>query len=60
MLTETVFGLTGIGRTLYDGITARDYNVVQSVTLVAAVSFVVINLLVDMLYGLLDPRIRLN
>ena len=60
VLTETVFGLTGIGRTLYDGITARDYNVVQSVTLVAAISFVVINLLVDMLYGLLDPRIRLN
>jgi peptide/nickel transport system permease protein len=60
VLTETVFGLTGIGRTLYEGITARDYNVVQSVTLVAAVAFVVINLLVDMLYGILDPRIRLN
>lgn len=60
VLTETVFGLTGIGRTLYEGITARDYNVVQSVTLVAAVAFVVINLLVDMLYSMLDPRIRLN
>lgn len=60
VLTETVFGLTGIGRTLYEGITGRDYNVVQSVTLVAAVAFVVINLLVDMAYGFLDPRIRLN
>jgi peptide/nickel transport system permease protein len=60
VLTETVFGLTGIGRTLYEGITARDYNVVQSVTLVAAFAFVIINLLVDMLYGILDPRIRLN
>ena len=57
---EMFFRLTGIGRTLYEGITARDYNVVQSVTLVAAVAFVVINLLVDMLYGILDPRIRLN
>lgn len=60
VLTETVFGLTGIGRTLYEGITARDYNVVQSVTLVAAIAFVGINLLVDLVYGLLDPRIRLN
>ena len=60
VLTETIFGFTGIGKTLYDGITARDYTLVQGVTLVTAVAFVIINLLVDILYGYLDPRIRLS
>ncbi len=60
VLTETIFGFSGIGRTLVDGITARDYTLVQGVTLVTAVTFVVINLIVDILYGYLDPRIRLS
>lgn len=60
VLTETVFGLTGIGRTLFEAITSRDYAVVQGVTLVTAVAFVFINLLVDLFYGVLDPRIRLS
>jgi peptide/nickel transport system permease protein len=60
VLTETVFGLSGIGRTLFEGITARDYSIVQGVTLVTAIGFVVINLLVDVVYGYLDPRIRLS
>lgn len=60
VLTETIFGFTGIGRTLFDGITARDYTLVQGVTLVTAVAFVAINLVVDILYGYLDPRIRLS
>ncbi len=60
VLTETIFGFTGIGRTLFDGITARDYTLVQGVTLVTAVAFVIINLVVDILYGYLDPRIRLS
>jgi peptide/nickel transport system permease protein len=60
VLTETVFGLTGIGKTLFDGITARDYTLVQGVTLVTAVAFVFINLFVDILYSYLDPRIRLS
>jgi ABC-type dipeptide/oligopeptide/nickel transport system permease component len=60
VLTETIFGLSGIGRMLFDGITARDYSLVQGVTLVTAVAFVVINLIVDILYGYLDPRIRLS
>jgi peptide/nickel transport system permease protein len=60
VLTETIFGFSGIGRTLFDGITARDYSLVQGVTLVTAVAFVVINLIVDILYGYLDPRIRLS
>jgi peptide/nickel transport system permease protein len=60
VLTETIFGFTGIGRTLFEGITARDYSLVQGVTVITAVAFVVINLTVDILYGYLDPRIRLS
>jgi peptide/nickel transport system permease protein len=60
VLTETIFGFAGIGKTLYDGITSRDYAIVQGVTLVTAIAFVVINLVVDVLYGYLDPRIRLT
>jgi len=60
VLTETIFSLTGIGRTLNDAITARDYSVIQGVTLVTSVAFVFINLAVDVLYGFLDPRIRLS
>lgn len=60
VLTETIFGLTGVGRTLLDGITARDYTLVQGFTIVIAISFVLINLTVDILYGYLDPRIRLS
>ncbi len=60
VLTETIFGFSGVGRALYDGITARDYAVIQGFTLVTAVLFLVINLIVDILYGFLDPRIRLT
>jgi peptide/nickel transport system permease protein len=60
VLTETVFGLSGIGRILFDGITARDYSLVQGITIVTAFAFVIINLVVDILYGYLDPRIRLD
>ena len=60
VLTETIFGLAGVGRTLYDGITARDYQLVQGFTVVIAAAFVLINLGVDILYGYLDPRIRLS
>lgn len=60
VLTETIFGFAGIGKTLFEGITARDYALVQGVTLVTAVAFLVINLFVDLLYGFLDPRIRLS
>lgn len=60
VLTETIFGYAGIGKTLFEGITARDYSLVQGVTLVTAIAFVVINLLVDILYGYLDPRIRIS
>jgi peptide/nickel transport system permease protein len=60
VLTETIFGLSGVGRTLYEAITARDYGIVQVFTLVIAFVFVVINLIVDVSYAYLDPRVRLN
>lgn len=60
VLTETIFGLSGVGRILYDSITARDYGVVQSFTVVIAVFFVILNLLVDISYTYLDPRVRLD
>jgi peptide/nickel transport system permease protein len=60
VLTETVFGLSGVGRALYDAITARDYGIVQAFTVVIAVFFVLLNLLVDISYAYLDPRIRLE
>jgi peptide/nickel transport system permease protein len=60
VLTETIFGLSGVGRTLYEAITARDYGIVQAFTVVIAIFFVVLNLIVDLSYAYLDPRIRLN
>ena len=60
VLTETIFGLTGVGRTLFDAITSRDYIVIQGFTLVIAFIYVFVNLLVDLSYAVLDPRIRLS
>lgn len=60
VLTETIFGLTGVGRTIFDAITSRDYAVIQGFTLVIAFTYVFINLLVDLSYAILDPRIRLS
>ena len=58
ILTETIFSLPGIGSMLYFSISRRDYPVVQGVTLFMALVFVIINLLVDISYAVLDPRIR--
>ena len=58
ILTETIFSWPGIGRWVYESIQLRDYPVVQSMTLVIAVIFVVTNLLVDLSYAWLDPRVR--
>ena len=60
VLTETIFSLSGVGRTLVDSITSRDYTLVQGFTVVIAAGFVLINMVVDMLYGYIDPRIRFN
>ncbi len=58
VLTETIFSWPGIGRWIFDAIQTRDYPVVQSMTLVIGVVFVLSNLVVDLTYGWLDPRIR--
>lgn len=58
VLTETIFGWPGIGRYIYDAISFRDYPVVQSGILVVSTIFVLINLIVDLLYAWLDPRIQ--
>lgn len=57
VLTETVFSWPGIGRLMVDSILARDYPVVQGAVLLLAVTFVLINLVVDVIYAFLDPRI---
>ena len=60
VLTETVFSLSGLGRALFDAITGRDYAIVQGFTVVVAAGYVLVNLLVDLSYAYLDPRIRLE
>ncbi len=58
VLTETIFAWPGIGKWVYDSILARDYPIVQGATLLIAIVFVVANLLVDLSYATLDPRIH--
>jgi peptide/nickel transport system permease protein len=58
VITEYVFALPGVGRLVVDAVFARDYPLVQGVILLIAVGFILSNLLVDLLYGFLDPRIR--
>jgi peptide/nickel transport system permease protein len=60
VIIEQVFALPGLGRLLLNGILQQDYAVVQSTVLVVAVAFVLVNLLVDLAYRLLDPRTRLR
>ncbi|HEX8949844.1 MAG TPA: ABC transporter permease [Dissulfurispiraceae bacterium] len=59
VLTETIFGWDGIGRYAMEGITKRDYPVIMGCIIVGTTVYVVINLLVDVLYHYLDPRVRL-
>lgn len=60
VLTETVFGLAGVGRAMFEAITARDFPVIQGFVVVISIGFVALNLLVDLSYGFLDPRIRID
>lgn len=60
VLTETIFGLAGVGRALFEAITSRDYPIIQAFTLVVAFGYVIVNLIVDLSYTLLDPRVRLQ
>jgi ABC-type dipeptide/oligopeptide/nickel transport system permease component len=58
VVTETVFAWPGVGLIVVDAINARDYPVVQAAVLVTAMLILLLNLLVDLLYSWLDPRIR--
>lgn len=58
VLTETVFSWPGVGRLMVVAVFARDYPTIRGIVLVVAVTFILVNLLVDILYGVLDPRIR--
>ena len=60
VVVEKVFALPGVGALLYDGISQRDFSVVQGVTLVLAALVVLVNVAVDITYSLLDPRVRFD
>jgi peptide/nickel transport system permease protein len=57
-VTESVFNIPGIGRLTVDAVLARDYPVIQAMILLTSLLYVTINLLIDVAYTLLDPRIR--
>jgi ABC-type dipeptide/oligopeptide/nickel transport system permease component len=56
-IVEVIFGLPGVGNILLTAVSNRDYPVIQATTLVIAAVFIFFNLVVDVLYGILDPRI---
>ncbi|MGY4719880.1 ABC transporter permease [Naumannella cuiyingiana] len=60
MVVEVVFAWPGLGRLVYDAVASRDYPVIQGAVLLVAAMFLLINLLVDVLYAVADPRIRLS
>lgn len=60
VLTETIFSWPGVGKWLFDSIIARDFPIVQSVTLIVATIYVVVNYLVDVMYAFVDPRVRFS
>jgi peptide/nickel transport system permease protein len=60
VLTESIFNLAGVGKTMFDAIEARDYVVIQGFTLMIAIIFLVVNLIVDVSYAYLDPRVKVS
>lgn len=60
VVTETVFNIPGVGQLMVSSIARRDYPVIQGVILFATVVYVLVNLVIDVLYGLIDPRVRLG
>ena len=58
VVTEQVFNLNGIGRLFVEAVARNDFTLIQALVMLIAVMFIVINLLVDLMYGVLDPRIR--
>jgi peptide/nickel transport system permease protein len=60
VVTEVVFNYPGLGRLLFNAVVARDYPVIQGAVMFIVLVFLVLNLLVDLLYALLDPRVRVG
>jgi ABC-type dipeptide/oligopeptide/nickel transport system permease component len=60
VITETIFAIPGLGRLMVDSVTTRDYLVLQALVLLAGTTVVLANIVVDLLYGVLDPRVRLR
>jgi ABC-type dipeptide/oligopeptide/nickel transport system permease component len=60
IITESIFSWPGIGRLAVQAISARDYPLLQGCILVIALSYVVVNLLTDFVYAIVDPRVRLQ
>jgi peptide/nickel transport system permease protein len=58
VVTESVFNIPGLGRLTIDAVLRRDYPIIQGVILVFSAVYVVVNLLIDVLYAAIDPRIR--
>jgi len=58
VVVESIFAWPGIGRLLYEGISSRDFPVVQATVILGGVMIIIVNLLVDILYAYIDPRIR--
>ena len=57
---ETLMGINGIGRLTFEAVTSRDYDVILATTVIFASAFVVCNLIAELVYGLVDPRVRLG
>ena len=60
VVIEVIFNWPGVGMLLYDGLTNRDFPMVQGVVLMSGVMIVALNFLIDVLYGYVDPRVRLS
>jgi peptide/nickel transport system permease protein len=60
VVIETVFNIPGLGQLIINSITRRDYPIIQGVVLVTALLYILVNLIVDIVYGLVDPRVRIN
>jgi ABC-type dipeptide/oligopeptide/nickel transport system permease component len=58
VVVEAIFNWPGIGKLILDALASRDFPMIQGGVLVAAVAFVLLNLIIDQLYGLLDPRVK--
>ena len=59
-VVETVFNIPGIGQLIVNSVSKRDYPMIQGIVLVISLIYIVINLIIDILYGIVDPRIRIT